>query len=227
MANYFDKFPKTLYNINKSSSKVNNYEVVTNILVRLRVLSESLSSSFNYYDYVVKDTDTPEILAEKFYGDPEAHWIILLTNNIIDPQYDWPLNSRNFDEYIISKYGSTATAQTTVHHYEKIIKRVNTTTNETTLDVYLISQDEYDDLPEDQGSPDSTLTISGYTINTYPAYRNSVTAYDWEFSENEKKRNIKMIRKDYYGSIKSEFYSIMRNAAPKTIIPGIRVLTRQ
>lgn len=226
MAKYFEKFPKVSYNINRSSSKVNNYELVTNIMTRLRVLTENLDSTFNYYNYTVKDGDTPEILAEKLYGDAEAHWLILLTNNMVDPQYDWPLNVRDFDNFIISKYGSIATAQITTHHYEKIIKRVNTTTDTTTLDVFEISQSEYNTLPVSSGSPDQTLTVAGNIINTYPAYRNLVNSYDWEFSENEKRRTIKLIKAQYYSSIQNEFGSLMRAAVPKAIIPGIRVLTR-
>lgn len=226
MANYFDKFPKTRYNISRSDSNINNYQVVTNIFVRLRVLSESISNIFNYYDYTIRENETPEILAEKYYNDPEAHWLILLTNNIVDPQYDWVLNTRDFDKYIITKYGSIATAQVTNHHYEKIIKRVNTTTDETSLDTYIISATEYATLPTEPGSPDATLTISGSVINTYPAYRNAVSAYDWEFSENEKRRRIKLIKPEYYAGIKNEFLAMMRNATPQTIIPGIRVLKK-
>lgn len=121
MAKFFDLFPLIGYDIAKS--KYSNYQQVTNIFLRFGFLKEVIENISSYYEYTITDSDKPEILAEKVYGDPEAHWIILYANNMTDPQYDWPLNERDFNKYIAGKYGSVANAKTTIHHYEKVVTR--------------------------------------------------------------------------------------------------------
>lgn len=121
MSKFFDKFPKIQYDI--QGRRYSNLQTVTNIFFRVRILKEILNNISSYYEYFIKDGDTPEILADKIYKDSEGHWIILLANDIIDPQYDWPLNTQDFDKHIIDKYGSIQIAKTTYHHYEKVIRR--------------------------------------------------------------------------------------------------------
>ena len=91
MAQFFDKFPRISYDI--EGKRLTTYQSVTNIFFRVRVIREILGNISAYYEYLIKDDDTPEILADKVYNNPEAHWIIIMANNIVDPQYDWPLNS--------------------------------------------------------------------------------------------------------------------------------------
>lgn len=224
MSNFFDKFPKTPYTIDRGKYKVNNYDTPVNILVRIGIIKNSLDSVFNYSEYTIRDGDTPEIIAEKMYGDPEAHWVILLANNIIDPQFDWPMNYDVFGKYIIAKYGSIATAQTQVHHYEKIIKSVDVSTGVETYNKFEIGLTEYNSLPASIGNYYSK-TINGYVVDVYDAYRNVVYAYDWEVEQNENRRQIKLIKPIYYDGMKREFDSIMRNASPTTKMLGIRSLT--
>lgn len=116
---YFDLFPKIKYDINGDGMHV---ESVTNIFRRMGILREVLSNAGSYVLYEVEENDTPEILAEKVYNDAGAGWIILYANKIIDPQFDWPMSDQVFKDYIIGKYGSVANAQTTYHHYEKVVE---------------------------------------------------------------------------------------------------------
>ena len=59
----------------------------------------------NTYD--VKSGETPENIAFKHFGDPELHWVILLTNKITDRYYDWPLSEQQFEDYIKDKYAES------------------------------------------------------------------------------------------------------------------------
>lgn len=136
MAKFFDLFPRIGYDI--ARSKYSNYEQVTNIFLRFGFLKEVIENISSYYEYTITDSDKPEILAEKVYGDPEAHWIILYANNMTDPQYDWPLNERDFNKFIIGKYGSVANAKTTIHHYEKVITRTENSTGTSSEFRYVI-----------------------------------------------------------------------------------------
>lgn len=221
MAKYFEYFPKVLYSADKA--RYGDYEYITNIMFRLKIIRQVLSNASSYYKYVIRDYDTPETLADKAYGDPELHWVILYANDIVDPQYDWPLNYRDFQNHIKDKYGSIETAKTTYHHYEKVIERYHSSTDLTTTTRILVDNDKLTD--NDLTVPYDTWTnltatqavdtweVSGDTV-TQTVYRNEVTYYDWEMEENEKKREIKMIKKEYIPQIRSEFQSLSENVAP-------------
>ena len=229
MAQYFDKFPKTPYNINYNSDGTNSYDMPVNIMVRVGVLVNTLDKVFHYYDYVVKDGETPEILADKFYGDSEAHWLILLTNNIVDPQYDWVLHYDAFNKHIVDKYGSIATAKTTTHHWELIRKITDVATDLTTYNRSQITELEYNALVT-AGTPVveqfgyTAKTVGSNVVRIFPEYVTTIDSYDWEVSQNEARRNIKLIKRDYYDRIKNEFDNIMLDASPSRKKSGIRSL---
>ena len=222
---YFNKFPKILYDI--EGKQLTQYNLVTNIFFRMRFMQSVLGNISSYYEYVIRDYQTPEIIAEQIYGNPEAHWIILLANNIVDPQYDWPLNDNDFNNYIIGKYGSVETAQETTHHYEKVFERTESLSGITTTNRYLINQtqltantpsvpyDSYASLPATQQF--RTINMGNGKAVQEVTYRNSVSCYDYELALNEAKRNIKIIKPEYYGSIVNEFNNFTKSNSPAYI----------
>lgn len=135
---YFDKLPKINYDINNSLINP-KYQTVTNIFFRVRYLREVLNNIFSYLPIELSDGDTPEILAEKVYGDAGAAWMILIANQIIDPQWEWPLDYDQFQKHLTNKYGSVENAQTTYHHYEMIITRTLSPDNVTTERRYVVN----------------------------------------------------------------------------------------
>lgn len=86
-------------------------DITRNIRFRRDVLANI--TVYDYYDIV--EGETPEIVAEKIYGNAQYHWIIMLVNERYDYLNDWPLTQPNLDQYIIDKYGETAN---NIHHYE-------------------------------------------------------------------------------------------------------------
>jgi len=131
-----------------------------------------------------------------------------MTNNRTDPQFDWVLHYDAFKKYIVAKYGSFEIAQSTIHHYEKIYKTVDNTTQEISYTTLEIQQDEYDDLPVEEGSP-IVYTVGTSTVDVFEAYRNAVSNYDWELDQNEQKRQIKLIKSEYYTPIKKELSGLL------------------
>lgn len=107
---YFKLFPNTYY---KSGEKL---QIVTNILASVDFDQNIKKNQSVYITYEVKDSDTPEIIAHKIYGDPEAHWIILHLNNIINPFFDWPMKQVDVKKYCDKKYGQDHINDT--HHYQ-------------------------------------------------------------------------------------------------------------
>jgi len=103
MSKYFNYFPKTIYSLDDDGTK---FDSVTNIIARFAFEDKLKQNSAAFYKYEIKDSDTPEIIANKYYEGSERHWIVLLFNNIIDPQWDWPLEDRTLNEYIDNKYSA-------------------------------------------------------------------------------------------------------------------------
>jgi hypothetical protein len=97
---YFQKFPYTFYTLDDRKTT----QLIQNILIRNKITDDIKNSFVMYDEYDVRDGDTPEILAYKFYGDSNLHWLVLQMNEILDPRFDWPLDTRKFQDYLNSKY---------------------------------------------------------------------------------------------------------------------------
>ena len=107
---YFENFPLIPYD----SVGAGNFKIVTNLLKRVAVRSK-VKTNVAYFDtYDVKEGETPEMLADKLYDDPELHWIILLLNDITDRYHQWPQNQNQFLACINDKYSNVDAT----HHYE-------------------------------------------------------------------------------------------------------------
>lgn len=213
MPQFFNKFPKIGYNYGRTFGATKEYDTVIDVTFRINIIRSALQNGANYYDYYIKEGETPEILADKIYNDPESHWIILYANDILDPQYDWPLDSRSFGNHLIDKYGSIAIAQSTYHHWEKVTTRTDSRSSKATVTRTWIGESDvggvadsnyenYDDLAElvteTYNLPDGTSVREDIT-------RNRVSFYDYEDEQNEAKRKIRLIRQEYAAGIQEEF----------------------
>ena len=106
---YFKQFPKRLYGFDKK-----NFKPVTDLMIRVKVRDKVMNELSLYNVYDVKNGETPENIAFKHFGDPELHWVILMTNNVTDRYYDWPLSEQQFEDYVKDKYSNPDG----IHHYE-------------------------------------------------------------------------------------------------------------
>ena len=109
---YFSRFPMMAYDMAGNKQ----YKLLPNILRRVKLRTGLSSGMFLFDNYDVVDGERPEDIAFKLYGDPELHWVILMTNNITDRYYQWPLTQPQFQEHLKDKYG--AGNEDAVHHYE-------------------------------------------------------------------------------------------------------------
>ena len=191
MAHYFKPFPKIDYDI-KKNGKSNS---LTNITLRFKVQEALLSQSVIYYDYQVQEEDRPDIVAELYYQDSTLDWLILIVNDIIDPQFEWPKEQYSLDKFIRQKYGSISEAQRTVHHYEKILNAQSTLADGTIVPerTVKIDQTTYNSLAGD--------TLQGET--GFVKIRREVSAYQYEQDLNDERRNIKLLDEVYLPQILS------------------------
>lgn len=106
MPKYFSKFPKLYYTTTDGVTRI-----VTNLLTRPDVIKKVIDNASIFYYYDVQEGDTPEMIASKYYGDPELHWVVLLFNEIYDPYYDWPMSYQQFIRYLDDKYTKISLSQ--------------------------------------------------------------------------------------------------------------------
>jgi hypothetical protein len=112
MSKYFENFPLINYSLDNGISSF----TMTDFFRRVKADANSILGSSAYYEYQLADGDTPEILAHKLYGDPNLHWVLLITNETIDPRFDWAQTQNSLTNYIRDKYG--AAKVNAAHHYE-------------------------------------------------------------------------------------------------------------
>ena len=107
---YFGSFPFIPYDAKGDGEFV----VATNMLKRVALKTKIRTNTLLYDTYDVKEGETPEEIADKLYGSPQLHWVILFANNITDRYHEWPMSTPQFLEFINEKYDDPDA----LHHYE-------------------------------------------------------------------------------------------------------------
>lgn len=218
---YFKLFPKTLYTFNlRDDSPV----IATNIFNRFKFRSAVLNNSLAFYKYQVQDGETAEIISFNVYDDPTYHWVICMCNEIVDPQFDFPLEMRSLEKNIVKKYGYTSIeeAMSDIHHYEKVVNKLYTqidgfTTETTEKSEVSLQQYDYktntltnivlntpvvEEVTFRANTADINSAATG-TLTTTTTYR-SVNVYDYELDKNESKRSINILKKQYIPNLLNE-----------------------
>ncbi len=216
MSKFFNYYPKTFYTSNNNSTGI---DTVTNIIARFGFEKSLKENSSAFYKYTIKDSDTPEIIAHKFYDHSERHWIVLLFNDIIDPQYDWPLQSDTLIDYINTKYSTVEYANTAntlvtglswaqnISHVQAYYKIITRTSADGTDIVEKITVDA-------NTYANIAATSISYTLNnassiTQTVSKTTQTYYDYELELNEAKREIKLLKGDFVSEVEKEFKRVI------------------
>ena len=119
---YFGHFPLIPYD----SVGDGKFKLVTNLLKRVAVRSKVKTNVLVFDTYDVKSGETPELIADKLYNDPELHWVVLLMNDVTDRYHQWPLTENQFIAHINDKYDNVDAT----HHYE-----ISQTSGDTTIKI--------------------------------------------------------------------------------------------
>jgi hypothetical protein len=104
MTQFFKKFPVISY---ANTSAVN-------LLARVNMTKMALANKQAYYSYSVPEGERPDNLSYNYYDNPDFVWLINLTNQVMDPYYDYPISFDNLNTLITNKYGSYSKAQNTI-----------------------------------------------------------------------------------------------------------------
>ena len=215
---YFDTLPSII-----TTDYNNNLILLKNLLARAVLLPQIQNNPLVLYTYAVQDGDTPETVAYKYYGSVDRYWIVLHGNQSLDPQWDWPLTSQQFQKYIIKKYkqdtanslsisvNSTNDSQVlsytlgTVHHYEKTITTRDNVTQTQAVKTITIDETTYNSTT----TSDRTVTFSDGSTSIQSTTKDVVSIYNHENNLNEAKRNIKLINSSFAGSLELQLKSLM------------------
>ena len=169
---YFEMFPSLFYDAKGNKT----YTQQKNLLARLKLVNVDKENILNFDYYDIKDGDTPESIAFKYYNNTEYHWTILIANDIIDYYDDWPMSVQRFEEYVNNKYDNPMG----IHHYE-----ISQTSGDTTVTVNVGDEED--------------LVLEDYPTAT------SISNYQYEESLQEKKRQIRLIQPRFIEDFVEEF----------------------
>ena len=218
MSRFFNYFPKTLYTSNNLTAGV---DTVTNIIARFGFESTLKNNSSAFSKYNIQESDTPEIIASKYYDNPERHWIVLLFNDIMDPQFDWPLQYQPFIDYVNTKYSANNYADTAntgvtglawsmnvnnVQAYYKIVTRTNFD-NISIVEKLEVDANTYANV----AASTTTYTLQDGSTITQKVTKERKTYYDYEQELNEEKREIKLIKPEFVPQIEKEFKKVIKS----------------
>jgi hypothetical protein len=174
MANYFRNIPRVGYDINGTGK--NSFLSVTNIMKRVKFKPSALEDISSYYPYFVKEGERPDIVSNEQYGTIGYAYLIMLVNDIHDPNFDWPLSSQIFEKFIGNKYGSVASALSGIKTYYQIIRA---------------------EVPRTELKERVPEVKFAVDVTTYNALgegdRSTLTDYEYEGELNDAKREIRLI----------------------------------
>lgn len=195
---YFNTLPKI-----QNRQPNGNLVSMTNLMARSSIISTLLKNPVVFYSYDIQDGDTPEIISYKYYGDVYRYWIILFANQILDPQWEWPMNNLVFNEYIATKYPNTD-PYTTINHYEENITKIDLTTNTKTEETIIIDLETYTNLQTGTHTYNLPTGSVEVTID-----KRAVNIYTAELEKNESKRNIKLLKTTFVDVMEQQLKSLM------------------
>ena len=176
---YFNKFPMMVYDVKGN----NNYKLLPDILKRVKIRSGIASSRFVFDKYNVKESEKPEDVAFKFYGDAQYHWVIMMINNITDRFYGWPMTQADFIDFLTDKYG--AGSEDSVHHYE---------------------------LAQTSGATSSTDNSHMLEVNSDESGATAITNREYEERVQDDLRQIRLLDEKYLDAFTEEFFALIKKS---------------
>ena len=194
---YFSQVPDFQYVSRLPNASISEYITVKNLFKRGKLKEDVAADATLFTKYKVQGDDRPDNVASKVYGDVNLDWFVMLCNNIINLQSEWPLLQAEFDRYLIDKYGSYENLNL-IHHYETIeIKNQ--------MGVVLV--------------PEGLTVDSDYSITyfdwvdekeiTQTNIVTPITNEDYETKLDDEKRNILLLKPKYLNIVREDMTDLM------------------
>lgn len=210
MANpYFRKLPSFEYVSRLPNAKIGDYIEVKNLFKKGKLREDIFQNLAFFEKYKIVGDDRPDNVAYELYDDATLDWVVLLSNNILNVQTEWPLTQNSFDAYLREKYGSGLNSEEEIynriyngiHHYETV--EIKNSQGVTIIPGGL-------EVAEDYASGwsyydffiDSQVTITNATV--------PVTNYEYEEKIENDKRNIYVLKGRYLNIVLDDMEDIMK-----------------
>jgi len=198
---YFKHLPDFQY-VNRNSSKEgrssNDYTTVKNLFKKGKLREDIFQNVTFFTKYTIYGDDRPDNVANDVYGDPNLDWVVLLSNNIINIQSEWPMSQVDFNTYLTEKYDSDTEIFSGIHHYEA--NEVKTTNGVVIIPsgmrVGVAQSVTYYDYWNKQ-----SVTVTDIAL--------PVTNYTYEEKLNNNKRDIYVLKPQYLGLVFDDLEEIM------------------
>jgi len=175
---YFSQFEQGYYDLKGDG----NEKLVTDLMTRVKVRAKIIDEASLYDKYDVPSGERPEDTAFKHFGSAQYHWVILMTNNITDAFYEWPMSEQTFETFLIDKY----TNPDAIHHYEVTQSSGKTTAN---------------------GPEDYSYLIE---VNSDATGAQSVSNREYEQRLQDSRRQIQLLNPSYLNTFLEEFNELVR-----------------
>jgi len=205
MSNYFSYLPNLDY-VNRipSEQNISSYTEVKNLFKRVKLNDELFQDLTNFTKYQIVGDERPDNVANKVYNSSNYDWIVLLSNNIINIQNEWPMTNRAFELYMNKKYGETN--YDNIHHYESI--EVKDSSNS-----FVVLKKGLE-VPSDYSITfyDGSLGKMNIVTDTNV----SITNYQYESRIQDDKRNIFLLRSDLIHTVVREIKKLMKYESGST-----------
>lgn len=193
---YFKYVPNIEYDVKPIQYPFSESEFVVakNFFKRYQINPDIFNYAVYFNKYSIKDNERPETIANDFYEDPFLDWVIILTNNIINPIFDWPMSEYQLQKQLElnydDPYGEIAYYETQEYYNSEgtLILEGGLKVDET----FYNSPFEYYDA--------GVVNTTSGSIVSQP-----VTIYEMESAINEEKRQIFILKAEYLQEIIDEF----------------------
>jgi hypothetical protein len=198
MASYFRQVPNFDYVSRLPDAKISDYISVKNLFKKGKLRDDIFQDLSFFEKYKIIGDERPDNVAFKIYDDPTLDWVVLLSNNIVNIQSEWPLTQSSFDTHLLSKYGDYDTLYSGIHHYEttQVLNSQGVTIVAAGLEVsspYSVSFYDY---------------FVGYQVDSGDIAV-PVTNYEYENKLEDDKRNIFVLKPFYLNIVMNDMGDIM------------------
>ena len=198
MPTYFRQVPDFEYvSRTTDSQNISEYKTVKNLFKKGKLREDIFGDLSFFTKYKIVGDDRPDNVAFEIYGDETLDWLVLLCNNILNVQTEWPLSQQSFQNFLLSKYKSEDNLLE-IHHYETI--KVTDSFGVTIVPEGLQVQPDYSVEYYDSG-------LENYIVKTNIV--REVTNYDYENKIENDKRNIFILKPNYLNVVLNDLEEIM------------------
>lgn len=192
---YFRQVPNFDYvNRDSKDTTLNDYVTVKNLFKRAKIRDDIFERLAYFEKYTIIGDERPDYVAYKMYDDSTLDWLVLLSNNILNVQDEWPKPQVLLDKFLLDKYGSYEKLNA-IKHYETI--EVKNSKDFTIIPAGLIVNQDFSVEYFDGGTKLKTQI-------TVP-----VTNYEYEERIENEKRNIFVLRPKYLDLVFNDLQTIM------------------